>query len=249
MRYFVQFSYNGSAYSGWQIQPNSITVQEVFTKVLQTLLRENIELVGAGRTDAGVHAKKMIAHFDSSQSDLSSEEYLRKMNSILPKDIAVQKIYPVQPDAHARFDALARSYEYRIHFQKDVFKELLSVRMYHTLDFELMNMAAQQLLNYTDFTSFSKLHTDAKTNNCALTKALWKQEHDEWVFEIQADRFLRNMVRAIVGTLLEVGRHKISVQEFCDIIEAKDRCKAGASVSPHGLYLVDIVYPEKIQLP
>ena len=246
MRYFIYFAYNGTAYHGWQIQPNGISVQEVFTNGLRILLRENTEVVAAGRTDTGVHAKQMVAHFDSEQEDLAGGDYVRRLNSILPNDIAVDKILAVQPNAHARFDAISRKYEYHLYIGKNVFKENLALRMYHPLDFDLMNEAGNKLKDYTDFTSFSKLHTDVKTNNCIITEAGWRQYGDEWVFTIEADRFLRNMVRSIVGTLFDVGMHKLSVADFCRIIEAKDRCKAGVSVPAHGLYLVEVHYPDKL---
>lgn len=243
MRYFVYLSYNGTAYHGWQIQPNGVSVQEVLTKVFSTLLREETEIIGAGRTDTGVHAKMMVAHFDTADSQVTSVEFVRKINSFLPKDIAVAKIVPVKPDAHARFDAVSRTYEYRITQEKDVFLENLAVRMFHPLNFELMNQAATCLKNYRDFTSFSKLHTDVKTNNCVIYEANWEQCGSEWVFTISADRFLRNMVRSIVGTLIDVGTGKLDVAGFCQIIEAKNRCKAGTSMPARGLYLTEIQYP------
>lgn len=246
MRYFIYFSYNGSAYHGWQIQPNGISVQEVLTRALCTILREDVDIVGAGRTDTGVHAKLMVAHFDSINQMVEADDFVRKLNSILPKDIAIQKIVRVKADAHARFDALSRKYEYRVYQGKNVFKEKLALRLYHPINFERMNDAAAQLVNFRDFTSFSKLHTDVKTNNCVVSVARWEQIGDEWVFGIEADRFLRNMVRSIVGTLFEVGVGKLTVEGFCQIIEAKNRCKAGVSVPAHGLYLVDIRYPEDI---
>ncbi len=245
-RFFIYFSYKGTTYHGWQKQPNGISVQEVLTKALCTILRTEIELTGAGRTDTGVHAKLMAAHFDV-ESDLPSEfDLASKLNSFLPNDICIFKIVEVQPDAHARFDAISRRYEYHVITQKNVFKNELAARVSDSLDFELMNSAANTLKEYRDFTSFSKLHTDVKTNNCIITHAEWTLQEDEWVFTIQADRFLRNMVRAIVGTLLEVGRGKMSVNEFKVVIEAKDRCKAGTSVPAHGLYLVEIQYPGEI---
>ncbi len=246
MRYFIYFSYNGTAYHGWQVQPNGISVQEVFTQALTTLFRGPIQVIGAGRTDAGVHAKEMVAHFDLNSNELGENEIIRRLNSLLPKDIAVHKLLKVRDDAHARFDALSRKYEYHIYFDKHVFKENIAMRMYHPLDFEAMNAAAAVLKEYSDFTSFSKLHTDAKTNNCVITEAYWEAKEDEWVFTIKADRFLRNMVRAIVGTLLEVGMQKIKIDDLRTIIEAKDRCKAGASVAPYGLYLVEVEYPKDI---
>lgn len=246
MRYFIYFSYNGSAYHGWQIQPNGISVQEVLTKALCTILREDIDIVGAGRTDTGVHAKFMVAHFETINQMVEADDFARKLNSILPKDIAVEKIVRVKADAHARFDASSRKYEYHVYQGKNVFKENLALRLYHPLDFELMNEAAAQLVYFRDFTSFSKLHTDVKTNNCVVSVAVWEQKDDEWVFSIEADRFLRNMVRSIVGTLFDVGMGKLTVDGFCQIIEARNRCKAGVSVPAHGLYLVDIRYPDYI---
>jgi len=248
MRYFIYFAYNGTNYNGWQIQPNGIAVQEVFTNALQTFLRESVDVIAAGRTDSGVHAKQMVAHFDTTRDDLQSDEVVRRLNSILPRDIAVDKIIKVQPNAHARFDAISRTYEYHVYQSKNVFKEKLAVRLFNPLDFDLMNIAASKLLDYTDFTSFSKLHTDVKTNNCIVKYAKWEQRNDEWVFTIEADRFLRNMVRSIVGTLFDVGAQKINVDDFCEIIEAKDRCKAGVSVPAHGLYLVKVEYPAEIFL-
>lgn len=245
-RFFIYFSYNGSAYHGWQSQPNGISVQEVLTKALCTILRCELEVVGAGRTDTGVHARLMVAHFDL-ENELPSEfDLATKLNSFLPNDIAISKTVKVQPDAHARFDAISRRYEYHVITAKNVFKNQLAARESAQLDFEAMNLAAATLKEYRDFTSFSKLHTDVKTNNCTITHAKWTQQSDEWVFTIQADRFLRNMVRAIVGTLFEVGRHKMTVEEFKAVIETKNRCKAGTSVPAHGLYLVDIQYPENL---
>jgi tRNA pseudouridine38-40 synthase len=247
-RFFIYFSYKGTAYHGWQIQPNGISVQEVLTKALCTILRTEFEIVGAGRTDTGVHAKLMVAHFDL-ENDLELDaQFVTKLNSFLPNDIAVFKIVEVQPDAHARFDAISRRYEYHIVTNKDVFKTGLAVREFNQLDYKTMNEAAKTLMEYCDFTSFSKLHTDVKTNNCIIHLAEWKQQENEWVFTIEADRFLRNMVRAIVGTLFEVGRGKMTLEEFKNVIETKNRCKAGTSVPAHGLYLVDIKYPNNIFL-
>lgn len=245
-RYFLYFSYKGTAYHGWQIQPNGISVQEVLTKALCTILRTDIELTGAGRTDTGVHARLMVAHFDLESGLPSGFDFTAKLNSLLPKDIAVLKIAEVQPDAHARFDAISRKYEYHVVLQKSVFKNELVAQIRGKLSFESMNLAAATLKEYRDFTSFSKLHTDVKTNNCRITQAEWTQQEDEWVFTIQADRFLRNMVRAIVGTLFEVGMGKMTVDEFRSVIEGRDRCKAGVSVPAQGLYLVDIQYPDSI---
>lgn len=247
-RYFIYFSYNGAAYHGWQFQPNGISVQEVLTKALSTILRTKIELTGAGRTDTGVHARLMVAHFDMETDLPSNLDLPAKLNSFLPADIAVSDIRAVQYDAHARFDAIARRYEYHVVTQKNVFLNQLSARISSDIDFGLMNRAALALKEYRDFTSFSKLHTDVKTNNCVITHAEWTQHEDKWIFTIQADRFLRNMVRAIVGTLLEVGRGRMTVEEFRGVIEARNRCKAGMSVPAQGLYLVDVQYPENLFL-
>ena len=242
-RYFIYIAYNGKNYCGWQIQPNGVTVQEVIEKNLSILRRENISITGAGRTDSGVHARLMVAHFDSSEiSDLSG--LAEKLNRILPKDIAVYKIVPVKPDAHARFDAISRTYQYYITTEKNPFQHELSYKITYPLNFKLMNKACETLFEYTDFTSFSKLHTDVKTNNCKIIKAEWTQEKDVWIFTIQADRFLRNMVRAIVGTLIEVGRGKITIEEFGKIIESKDRGKAGTSAPGNALFLTEIEYPD-----
>jgi tRNA pseudouridine38-40 synthase len=245
-RYFLYFSYKGTAYHGWQIQPNGISVQEVLTKALCTILRTEIELTGAGRTDTGVHARLMVAHLELEGSLPGQYDLVAKLNSYLPKDIAVSNIAEVQPDAHARFDAISRKYEYHVVIRKSVFRNELAARISDSLDFDAMNRAADTLKDYRDFTSFSKLHTDVKTNNCNITLAEWTQKDDEWIFTIRADRFLRNMVRAIVGTLFEVGRGKMTLDEFRAVIEGKDRCKAGVSVPAQGLYLVDIQYPDTI---
>lgn len=243
-RYFIYLSYKGTAYHGWQTQPNGISVQEVLCKAISTVLRTDIEIVGAGRTDTGVHAKLMVAHFDFEGELPKLTSFASKLNSILPKDIAISKIIEVKADAHARFDATSRKYEYHLVTQKNVFKTEYAARFNENLNFEIMNQAAATLMNYRDFTSFSKLHTDAKTNNCVIMHAQWTANDGEWIFTIQADRFLRNMVRAIVGTLLEVGRGKMTIKQFREVIEVKNRCKAGTSVPAQGLYLVDIQYPE-----
>ena len=246
-RYFLYCSYKGTNYHGWQIQPNGISVQEVLIKALQTVLRdENLGITGAGRTDTGVHAKIMVAHFDAEIIFLSLSDLCAKLNSFLPADIAVHKIVEVKSNAHARFDALSRRYEYHITLKKNIFKTEYATRIFQPLDFGLMTEAASILKEYHDFTSFSKLHTYTKTNNCIITQAEWTKQGDEWVFTIEADRFLRNMVRAIVGTLIEVGCGKISVDDFRKIIEAKNRCKAGTSALPQGLFLVGVEYPEEI---
>jgi len=247
MRYFIYLSYDGARYHGWQRQPNGLSVQQVLEEALSTLLRQPVEVVGAGRTDASVNASMMVAHFDAS---LPEETVVSRLNRLLPPDIAVQHIVPVRPDAHARFSATSRTYHYYITFDKSPFLRHYAWRCPFPLDFDRMNEAARHLFEYTDFTSFSKLHTDVKTNNCRIMKAQWVRQADgTWMFEVQADRFLRNMVRAIVGTLVDVGRGKISVQDFCDIIEKKDRCSAGQSMPGNALFLADITYPEDIVLP
>lgn len=246
MRYFIYLSYDGARYHGWQRQPNGLSVQQVLEEALSTLLRQPIEVVGAGRTDAGVNASMMVAHFDAS---LPEGTVVSRLNRLLPSDIAVQRIVPVRPDAHARFSATSRTYHYYITFDKSPFLRHYAWRCPFPLDFDRMNEAARHLFEYTDFTSFSKLHTDVKTNNCRIMKAEWVRQADgTWMFEVQADRFLRNMVRAIVGTLVDVGRGKISVQDFCDIIEKKDRCSAGQSMPGNALFLAGIMYPEDIAL-
>ena len=247
-RYFIYLAYDGTAYHGWQIQPNGISVQECLMKALSILLRREVEVVGAGRTDAGVHASLMVAHFDS-VTDLDTDFVTNKLNRLLPPDITVYGLRAVKPDAHARFAATSRAYKYYITVAKEPFGRQYRHRLYQVPDFEQMNKAANALFKYTDFTSFSKLHTDVKTNNCRIMHAAWTQQDDiTWVFTIRADRFLRNMVRAIVGTLLEVGRGKMTIDDFCRVIEQKDRCRAGTSVPGNALFLVDVTYPEDIFL-
>ena len=217
-------------------------------KALSTFLRKPIEVVGAGRTDAGVHARLMVAHFDF-DAELDCATVVDKLNRLLPPDVAVHRVRRVKSDAHARFDATYRTYKYYITTCKDPFSRAFSWRIFQTLDFEKMNEAAQTLFDYIDFTSFSKLHTDVKTNNCKMMYARWEQigEHN-WVFTIQADRFLRNMVRAVVGTLVEVGKGKLTVEGFRKVIEEKNRCSAGTSVPGNALFLVDVGYPEELFL-
>jgi len=243
MRYFVQLSYSGTNYHGWQFQPNAITVQEVLEKAFSTLLQQKISITGAGRTDTGVHASYFIAHFnvDTPIGDLVKLQF--RLNSFLPKDIAIQRIFEVPDDFHARFSALSRTYEYRVSVVKDPFLNNYSHRLHGSFDFEAMNRVAKSLFDYTDFTSFSKLHTDTFTNNCDIMQAEWTYKDNQHIFTIKADRFLRNMVRAITGTLFEVGKGKISEKDFCNIIEAKCRQKAGVSVPAQALFLTGIEYP------
>ncbi len=246
-RYFIYLSYDGTNYNGWQIQPNGITIQQKLVEALSTLLQEKIEVVGAGRTDAKVHAKCMVAHFDSIKEDLDIELLVHKLNCFLPQDIAIQKIVKVNDEAHARFSATSREYHYYIAFQKSPFKRNYVWQLSRKPDLTVMNEAAAHLMVYSDFTSFSKVHTDTKTKICTVAEAKWEViDENTWRFTIRADRFLRNMVRAIVGTLLEVGYGKQSVEGFCRIIEDRDRSNAGASVPGHGLFLVDVEYPSSI---
>ena len=246
-RYFIYLAYDGTAYHGWQIQPNGASVQECLMKALSILLRREVEVVGAGRTDAGVHASLMVAHFDS-ETPLDVIFMTDKLNRLLPPDISVYRLRAVRPDAHARFDATARTYKYYVTTAKMPFNRQYRCRLFQTPDFERMNEAARTLFEYTDFTSFSKLHTDVKTNNCHITHAVWALTGNDLVFEITADRFLRNMVRAIVGTLVEVGRGKLSIKDFRSVIEARDRCKAGTSAPGNALFLTGITYPEELFL-
>ncbi|MCP9613093.1 tRNA pseudouridine(38-40) synthase TruA [Coprobacter tertius] len=245
-RYFLYSAYDGSGYHGWQVQPNGITVQQRIEESLSTLLRRETPITGAGRTDTGVHAKLMAAHFDTEEPVNDANALCNKLNRILPPDISIYRIVPVREDAHARFDAISRTYRYYITDRKNPFDNRYAWRIHGKLDFEEMNKAALKLFDYTDFTSFSKLHTDVKTNNCRIMQAKWEKEGELYAFTIQADRFLRNMVRAIVGTVIDVGRRKLSVQEFCRIIEQKDRCKAGTSAPANALFLCDISYPDTI---
>jgi tRNA pseudouridine38-40 synthase len=242
VRYFIEFAYNGKNYHGWQYQPNSISVQEVLNKALSTLLRTETDVTGAGRTDAGVHAKQMFAHFDNEEIT-GIPLLIQKLNSFLPKDIVVYNLVALHQKAHARFDATARTYEYHIHTYKDAFENEGSWYYFHPLDVDRMNDAATLLLNFTDFKCFSKTHTDVNTFNCDIKEAFWVQHGTRLVFTISADRFLRNMVRAIVGTLVNVGLNKITVDDFSNIIKSRDRNKAGLSVPAHGLYLTKVVYP------
>ena len=242
MRYFITFSYDGTAYHGWQIQPHSVSVQEELQKALSTLLRKPMEVVGAGRTDTGVHARKMIAHFDS-DDELECSQLVYKLNKLLPRDIAVQQVERVEGDMHARFSAKSRTYHYYVHLDKDPFLRSYSWQVYGNPDFELMNQAAVVLMEYTDFTSFSKVNTDTKTNDCTITEAHWDRVGEgQWRFTITANRFLRNMVRAIVGTLMEVGRGRMTIEQLRNVVDAKDRCRAGDSVPGNALFLVDVKY-------
>ena len=250
MRYFITFSYDGGRYHGWQIQPNGVSVQEKLEWALSTLLREDISVTGAGRTDAGVHARMMVAHFDvrsqetgDRSQELDCQQLTYKLNRLLPQDIAVQKVEPVDDEMHARFSAKWRTYHYYIHTSKDPFLRAYSCEIHYPLDFAKMNEAGRRLLSYEDFGAFCKSGADVKTTLCQVTKAQWVQTSDTtWYFEITANRFLRNMVRAVVGTLVDVGRGRLSIDDFCKVIEGKQRTEAGESMPGHALFLEKIEY-------
>lgn len=244
MRYFIEFAYNGKNYFGWQRQPKQISVQEVLEKAFSTLLRRPVDILGAGRTDTGVHAKKMFAHFDFEEN--LPEDLIRRLNSYLPKDIVIYQIHKTTDEAHARFDATERTYHYFLQIGKNPFNYDFAWQVFADLDVELMNQAAEKLLGKKDFSSFAKIHTDVKTHICEVKFAEWSKSENELKFTITADRFLRNMVRAIVGTLVDVGKGKISLEEFNNIIAQKDRSFASGSAPAQGLYLVEVVYPKSI---
>jgi len=244
-RYFIYLAYNGANYCGWQNQPNGIAVQQKIEEALEMSLRIPTPVTGAGRTDAGVHARTMVAHFDS-ETAVDTVFLADKLNRILPRDISVSRIVEMKPDAHARFDACSRLYRYYLTTVKDPFQYPFKYKIHGELDINAMNNCAAVLFDYTDFTSFSKLHTDVKTNNCKIMIARWEQQGYDYVFTIKADRFLRNMVRSIVGTLLDAGRGKLDVDGMHRIIEAENRCEAGTSVPAHALFLEEIEYPENI---
>jgi tRNA pseudouridine38-40 synthase len=246
-RYFIFISFKGTSYHGWQIQPNSTTVQKTLDEALTRILGENISTTGAGRTDAGVHALVFCAHFDSSDPDLAANKNLIfRLNRFLPDDITVTGIRKVLPDANARFSATSRTYKYYISRTKDPFNDDSSWFIHGDLDTRSMNRASEILLNHSDFTSFSRLHSDSKTNFCKVYSAGCELSGSMLIFSIKADRFLRNMVRAIVGTMVEVGRGKINPEEFERIILLKDRSSAGMSAPAKGLFLVAVEYPEEI---
>lgn len=242
MRYFIEFAYNGKEFHGFQVQPDVISVQETLDKALSLLFKQPIQIVGAGRTDSGVHAKQMYAHFDC-DLEIDSDYWVSKFNSYLGKNIVVYRFIPVHEDAHTRFDATSRTYEYYIHTFKDVFQNEGSWYYFNKLNVDLMNEACKILFEFEDFECFSKTNTDVNTFLCDISEAHWKINGNQLVFTITANRFLRNMVRAIVGTLINVGIGKITLNDFRTIIESKDRGKAGFSVPAHGLYLVKVKYP------
>ena len=247
-RYFIYFSYDGTDYHGWQYLPDAVSVQQKMEEALSLVLRRKTSVVGAGRTDAGVHARMMVAHYET-DTEMEAEKVTFKLNCLLPSDIAVYRIIPVSPEAHARFSAVSRMYRYYVTLSKSPFYSRYATRLYYTLDFDKMNEAAALLLDYTDFGCFCKAHSDNKTNICHISTARWyRKEEGLYYFEVRADRFLRNMVRAIVGTLLEVGRGKTTLSQFEDIIKSGNRSHAGDSVPAQGLFLEDIVYPQEILL-
>lgn len=242
----MRLAYRGASFHGWQSQPNAVSVQSTLEAALSTVMRREIKITGAGRTDTGVNARTMIAHFDVEEPIAEPQRLVRALNSIVCADIAVYDIQRVRSDAHARFDAVSRTYHYYTHTGKSPFCYPLSWQAPAGLDFKAMNEAGRMLLEVSDFTSFAKLHSDAKTNICRVTRAEWMSTTDGHVFVISADRFLRNMVRAVVGTLVDVGRGKMSLDEFMRVIEARDRCAAGTSMPPHPLFLWDVTYPESV---
>lgn len=252
MRYFIDLSYQGTQYVGWQQQPNGLSVQEVLENRLGVLLRQPVAVVGSGRTDAGVHASQQIVHFDSPEP-LQNTVFLRKLNALLPADIAAKALYAVAPEAHARYDATLRSYRYFISPVKNPYWVQKACFDSRSCDWEKMNQAARILLEYEDFEAFSKVHTEVKHFRCQMQAAFWEQGHCPWqqsplqVFHISANRFLRGMVRAIVGTLLQVGTGRLSLEDFRQVIEQKDRSLAGAAAPPQGLYLSEVHYPYPLQ--
>ena len=254
MRYFLRLSYNGAPFHGWQSQPNAVSVQQTIEEALSTVLRAPVSITGAGRTDTGVNAKVMYAHFDLPSPESlpkieDKKRFLLSLNRLCGPAIALEDLIPVNDDAHARFDANLRTYKYFVAYGKTPFLSAISWHSPSMLDAEAMNKASSLLLETSDFTSFAKLHSDARTNICRVSEAQWTVWQSpflsipELVFTISADRFLRNMVRAVVGTLVDVGRHKITIDEFKRIIEKKDRCSAGTSMPPQALFLWDVRYP------
>lgn len=254
MRWFLRLSYRGAPFHGWQSQPNAVSVQQTLEEALATIMRRPVPLTGAGRTDTGVNAREMFAHFDTDSDIPDRRRFLIALNRLCGRDIAIHALLPVRHDAHARFDATERTYKYFVARGKTALLSDLVWQATSPLDFGLMNEACELLMRTEDFTSFAKLHSDTKTNICHLTEARWEQQTDIltgeriWVFTISADRFLRNMVRAVTGTLVDVGRGKISIADFARIIDAHDRCAAGTSMPPQALSLWRVRYPDDIFL-
>lgn len=246
-RYFIKLSFRGTQYHGWQIQPNATSVQQVLNEKLSVLLGHEVDTVGAGRTDTGVHATCFYAHFETEGMEQAfARELIHRLNAILPRDISVLDVIKVKPDAHARFSALSRTYEYHMHMHKDPFLEGLSLYYFRKPDLDMMNSACSLILGEKDFKSFSKSHTDTKTTICRIYQAGWEQDGYKIKFTIRADRFLRNMVRSIAGTMLDIGAQKTSLSDLEMIIQSCNRQKAGQSVPAHGLYLTEIEYPDNI---
>ena len=243
MRFFITLSYDGTRYHGWQVQPNGPSVQEKLQWALSTILRQDIQVTGAGRTDAGVHARMMVAHFDVETMVYELQDLTYKLNRLLPQDIAIQKMEPVSDEMHARFSATSRTYHYYIHTVKDPFLRAYSCELHYPLEFQLMNEAAAILMTYEDFGAFCKAHADVKTTLCHITAAQWHQTSpSSWYFEITANRFLRNMVRAVVGTLIDVGRGRLSLDDFRKVVEGKRRTEAGESMPANALFLEEVKY-------
>ncbi|UXP33652.1 tRNA pseudouridine(38-40) synthase TruA [Reichenbachiella agarivorans] len=247
MRYFLDISYDGTAYHGWQIQNNASTVQQVLGEALSTILRQEVVTTGSGRTDKGVHAINQVVHFDL-DPNIKTQSLIHKLNGLLPKDISANELRRVQDDAHARFSAVSRSYLYRMHTRKSPFLEGKSFLFTRHLDLEAMNLSCDIIKRWLDFESLSKVHTDVHTFNCEIFDAYWESHNDEINFHVSANRFLRGMIRAMVGTMILVGESKINLDTFEAILESKDRTKAGSCVPAHGLYLKDIIYPKEIYI-
>lgn len=248
MRYFIKFSYLGATFHGWQSQPNAVSVQQTLEEAMATILRVPVPVTGAGRTDTGVNARVMYAHFDTEAPIADTRRFLQGLNRLCGPAIALHELIPVHSDAHARFDASLRTYRYFVTFEKSPFLAPLSWHSPSPLDMDAMNRGAEVLLRTDDFTSFAKLHSDTKTNICRVSEARWDIWTNDYgtpgiVFTISADRFLRNMVRAVVGTLVDMGRGKLSLDGLRDIIDRRDRCSAGTSMPPQALFLWDIAYP------
>ena len=244
MRFFIDITYKGTNYHGWQIQPNVASVQEEINKSLNLVLNQKVSIVGAGRTDTGVHARQMFAHFDYNKS-IDFSNLLSKLNGCLPRDISINKMFEVKSDAHCRFDALSRTYKYFIHHLKDPFCTN-SYYLTKKLDVKLMNMSCKYLLGEKDFTSFSKKNTQVHTNICNVRYAKWEEKNNKLIFTIESNRFLHNMVRSIVGTLIKVGQLKKDYKSIYNILQKKDRSEAGFSVPAKGLFLTKIEYPKSI---
>lgn len=248
MRYFIEIAYDGTNYHGWQVQNNAVSIQTKINEALSKRLGKEVSCTGSGRTDTGVHAVQQVAHFDAEKEIEDHNDFVFQLNSILPNDIAINNLYPVPGSASARFDAESRSYIYKIHRKKDPFKENKSYFFGRDLKIESMNACCQILIDWTDFQAFSKVHTDVNTFDCTVFNAQWNQENDKLYFSVSANRFLRGMVRALVGTMLDVGEEKLSVGDFREILKSKDRRKAGRSVPACGLYLSEIKFPAAIKL-